>query len=63
MNLIDGGTAEDALERNGPFKEDRLIELAQGMGFVVTIELKPIKPLAMGHYQMVADIRPARERA
>ena len=29
MNLIDGGTAEDALERNGPFKEDRLIELAK----------------------------------
>lgn len=29
-------------------------------GFVLTIETKPRKPLAMGHYDIVVNVRPAR---
>lgn len=40
-----------------------LIDEARDAGQVLTIDLVPLKPLAMGHYEMVADLRPARERA
>lgn len=42
---------------------DRFIEFVSDMGFVLTVELKPKQPLAMGNYEMVADVRPAREVA
>jgi len=41
----------------------RLILDALDHGVVVRIDLEPIKPLAMGSFAMVADVRPARERA
>jgi len=37
-----------------------LIESARQRGLVVTIELKPIAPLAMGRYEMVYQVREAR---
>lgn len=40
-----------------------LIDLAKRSGVVLTIELKPNLPLAMGNYEMVVDVRPAREPA
>lgn len=40
-----------------------LIDEARDAGQVLTIDLVPLKPLAMGHYEMVADLRPKRERA
>jgi hypothetical protein len=40
-----------------------LINEARDDGQVLTIELVPLDPLAMGHYEMVADLRPKRERA
>jgi hypothetical protein len=40
-----------------------LIHEAARKGFVLTIDLVPLKPLAMGHYNMRPDVRPARVRA
>lgn len=37
-----------------------LINLADAAGYVVTIEQKPAMPLAMGNYETVTNIRPAR---
>lgn len=41
-------------------KAEDLINLADAAGFVVTIEQKSISPLAMGNYETVASVRPAR---
>lgn len=38
----------------------RLIELANLAGLVVTIERQPLQPLAMGHAEYVIETRPAR---
>ena len=40
-----------------------IVELAQRCGLVVTIEIKPREPLAMGNYDMVVDAREARVMA
>lgn len=37
---------------------DRLITTAALYGFVVTIEQKPLQPLAMGNYESVVSVRP-----
>lgn len=37
-----------------------LIAHAKSRGVVLTIELKPRQPLAMGNYEMLAQVRPAR---
>lgn len=37
-----------------------LIAEAQRLGLVVTIEQRPLQPLAMGHHETVATVRPAR---
>lgn len=42
---------------------ETLIRIAQMNNAVVTISLEPQEPLAMGNYKMVADVRPARQRA
>lgn len=54
MNLIHQAIREDA---------ENLIRIAQTHKAVVTITLEPQEPLAMGNYEMVADVRPARQRA
>lgn len=36
----------------------QLISDAVAAGVVVTIELKPLQPLAMGNHTMVADVQP-----
>ena len=41
---------------------DGVIDVAAAAGFVVTIELRPREPLAMGNYEMISDVRPQRER-
>ena len=40
-----------------------LINFARRNGLVITITLDPRKPLAMGHYDMVVGVRPARVMA
>lgn len=42
---------------------EALVAQARACSAVVTIELKPRQPPAMGHYDMVVDVRPARELA
>lgn len=37
-----------------------LVELARECGLVLTIDTRPRVPLAMGHYDMVVGVRPAR---
>lgn len=44
-------------------KAAQLVKDAAQCGVVVTIETRPRLPLAMGHHEMVVDVRPARERA
>jgi hypothetical protein len=38
----------------------RVIQAAQDLGFVLTIDLVPRRPLAMGNYEMLATVRPER---
>lgn len=40
-----------------------LIANAQRLGLIVTIEQRPLRPLAMGHYETVVSVRPARQPA
>lgn len=40
-----------------------LVLIAQKWGLVLTIETQPRQPLAMGHYEIVVDVRPARHPA
>lgn len=40
-----------------------LIAVAQRCGFVLTIDIQPRQPLAMGNYDTVVDLRPARVMA
>ena len=60
--LVDGvhGTTEarDQLIRVATM----LMESARDLGFVLTIETSPLKPLAMGNYEMLAIVRPARNK-
>lgn len=42
-------------------RAEQLIELARAGGVVLTIELVPRKPLAMGNHTMVASAYPARQ--
>jgi len=39
-----------------------LIAEAARLGLVLTIEQRPLQPLAMGHHETVATVRPAREK-
>ena len=41
----------------------RLVQEAERLGVVLTIEQVPLKPLAMGHYETVVGVRPERNRA
>lgn len=42
---------------------EHLMCLAERIGVVVTIEQKPLQPLAMGNYESVPTVRLARVRA
>lgn len=50
---------------SAPVKEacNQLLTLAANAGQVVTIEQVPLQPLAMGNYETVVHVRPARPRA
>lgn len=37
-----------------------LLNAAYDCGYVVTVELAPLQPLAMGNYQMVGQVREQR---
>lgn len=39
-------------------RAEELIRYAEEVGMVVTIDLQPLQPLAMGHHKMVADVQP-----
>lgn len=38
-----------------------LVQIADMRGLVLTIEQRPLLPLAMGHYETVVEVRAARE--
>ena len=38
-----------------------LVQFARECGVVLTIDTQPRVPLAMGHYDMVVGVRPARQ--
>lgn len=40
-----------------------LVADARAYGMVLTIETRPLRPLAMGHHETVVEVRPAREMA
>lgn len=42
---------------------EQLVKLAAADGFVVTVEQKPLQPPAMGNYETVVDVRPARVKS
>lgn len=52
LNLQDADGVQRAAEA--------LIAEAKRLGLVVTIEQRPLQPLAMGHHETVATVRPAR---
>lgn len=37
--------------------------LAEGMGVVLTIDQRPLQPPAMGHYETLVSVRPARVKS
>lgn len=41
----------------------RLIAEAERLGVVLTVEQVPLKPLAMGHYETIVSVQPARQGA
>jgi hypothetical protein len=44
-------------------KAELLLEDAAAAGVVLTIEQRALRPLAMGHYETVVSMRPARKQA
>jgi len=44
-------------------RAEELIQLAMSEGVVLTIETKPVEPLAMGNYNLVVETRLSRWRA
>jgi hypothetical protein len=52
LNLQDADGVQRAAEA--------LIAEAARLGLVVTIEQRPLQPLAMGHFETVAAVRPER---
>lgn len=42
---------------------ERLTQMAGVVGLIITIERKPLQPLAMGHAEYVIETRPARRAA
>ena len=38
-----------------------LVQVAQSRGVVLTVETVPERPLAMGHYDLQVNVRPARQ--
>lgn len=50
-----------------PAKTENVRQFLQGLidgatkdGYIITVEQRPLHPLAMGHYETVVDVRPAR---
>jgi hypothetical protein len=39
-----------------------VVRMAEEAGFVVTIERRPLLPLAMGHHEPVVEVRQLRQR-
>lgn len=39
-------------------KAQQLIQEAEALDVIVRIETKPLEPLAVGNYKMVADVQP-----
>ena len=40
----------------------RLVQEAERLGVVLTVEQVPLQPLAMGNYETVVGVRPARSK-
>lgn len=64
-------TFEQMIEMYGPTQAahiqatmvglDAVLDFAKQRGLVVTVTQVPKEPLAMGHYETVAEVRPSRE--
>ena len=54
----DIGTAADIAEQLA-----EVLHRAHARGFVIDVQLVPTQPLAMGHYRMLGNVRPARKVA
>lgn len=59
----DSGTCLDFAQRMYADRLRSLVESAARDGFVLTIEQRALRPLAMGHYESVVSVRPARKGA
>jgi hypothetical protein len=63
---VDSTFDEDATAINNTFRNVYVRELRELLrraaqdGYVITVELKPCAPLAMGNYRMVGNVRGAR---
>ena len=53
-------TIEDEVTAYVRTQAAELAEFAKSVGLVLTIERRPLLPLAMGHAETVVDVRPAR---
>jgi len=53
-------TIEDEVTAYVRTQAFELAEYAKSVGLVLTIERRPLLPLAMGHAETVVDMRPAR---
>lgn len=42
---------------------EQLVRIAARDCLVITVEQRPLKPLAMGHYETVVEVRPARSKS
>lgn len=62
--VVDRTTATANLERRVKFDLgvalQQLLDTAHECGFVITVDLDPQQPLAMGNYRMVGFVRGAR---
>lgn len=56
----DGTPTFHAVESSIANELYRLLRRAELCGFVVTVDLVPNEPLAMGNYRMIGHVRPMR---
>lgn len=57
------GICQDFAVRMYRERAQALVCAARRDGLVITIEQRPLKPLAMGHHETTVAIRPARKPA
>lgn len=62
MSLMDTASGDPEMsERLVRLMAEQAVAAAKALGMVVTIEQRSIPPLAMGRYETVVSVRPARD--